>query len=177
MILGLDISTSITGITLLSEDGKMLVNKCVNTMNKKKYPTVLKVADAIEEGLKEIEIEDVRFIFIEPPLLSFGAGKSKASTLSLLSKINGIVSYIAYKKYRTEPEYFNAGTARKLCKIKIEKGSDTKLRVVEEVKKLEPDFIVEYTKEGNLKAGTADRADSYVQALAGLRELRRKNVI
>jgi len=51
------------------------------------------------------------------------------------------------------------------------------LRVVEEVKKLEPDFIVEYTKEGNLKAGTSDRADSYVQALAGLRELRRKNVI
>lgn len=177
MILGLDVSTSITGITLLSEDGKMLVNKCVNTKNKEKYPTVLKVADAIEEGLREIEIEDVRYVFIEPPLLSFKTGFSSATTLSLLSKINGIVSYIAYRKYRIEPEYFEARSARKICGITIEKGADAKARVVEEVKKLEPDFVIEYTKEGNLKAGTADRADSYVQALAGLRELRRKNVI
>jgi hypothetical protein len=77
------------------------------------------------------------------------------------------VSWICYNIFGTEPEYFAATSARKLCGIKVPKGQKAKAVSLQFVVDNVPDFDVEYTRHGNPKAGYADRSDSYVIARAG----------
>ena len=84
-----------------------------------------------------------------------------------LGKFNGIVSWICYEVFGTEPQYIGASSARKKLDIKVEKGENAKEVVLKRIISLEPTFKVEYTKHGNPVAGTYDRADSYVIAKAG----------
>ena len=106
-------------------------------------------------------------VYIEQSLQSFRSGFSSAQTLSLLSKINGIVSWICYNMFYGEPKYLAATSARKLCGIKIPKGQKAKKVSLQFVVDNVPGFEVEYTRHGNPKAGYADRSDSYVIAKAG----------
>ena len=107
-------------------------------------------------------------IYVEQSLQSFRSGFSSAQTLSLLSKINGIVSWICYNLFGIEPEYIAATSARKLCGIKVPKGQKAKDVALQFVVDNVPSFAIEYTRHGNPKAGYADRSDSYVIAKAGL---------
>ena len=62
-----------------------------------------------------------------------------------------------------------ANKARGLVGLKIKRGENTKLKVIEWAEAQYPkDFIVEYTRHGNPKPGTDDKADSIVIARAGL---------
>ena len=62
-----------------------------------------------------------------------------------------------------------ANKARGLVGLKLKRGDNTKLKVIEWVQKEYPkDFIVEYTRHGNPRPGTDDKADSVVIARAGL---------
>tara|TARA_R100000808_G_C2076927_1_gene102262 strand:- start:469 stop:693 length:225 start_codon:yes stop_codon:yes gene_type:complete len=65
------------------------------------------------------------------------------------------------------PEYLSAASARKLYGIKVPRGSKAKQVVLENVLDREDDFVIEYTKNGNPKPDTFDRADSLVIARAG----------
>jgi hypothetical protein len=68
-----------------------------------------------------------------------------------------------------EPVMIAANKARGLVGLKLKRGDNTKLKVIEWVQKEYPkDFIVEYTRYGNPKPGTDDKADSVVIAKAGL---------
>lgn len=169
MILGLDVSTSITGVTILSMDGVMLYNEAWDTRNKNKYPTLYEKADFIFQKLETLSgryaITDV---FIEQSLQSFRSGFSSARTLSTLSRFNGIVSWICFKLFKLEPSLLAASSARKLVGIKKAKGQNSKQASFEFVVDNEPDFVVSYTKMGNLKPGVTDRSDSWVIARAGL---------
>ena len=114
--------------------------------------------------MKRYMIEDV---FIEQSLQAFRPGFSSAKTLLTLARFNGIVSYICEKCYLKPPEFIAASTARKSCGIKIERGKKAKEVVFQYVLDNEPNFVVEYTKHGNPKPGSYDRADSYIIAKAG----------
>ena len=60
-------------------------------------------------------------------------------------------------------------SARKAVGIKIKRGDNTKLEVINWVKQSYPkDFIVEHTRHGNPRPGTDDIADAIVVALAGI---------
>ena len=62
-----------------------------------------------------------------------------------------------------------ANKARGLVGLKIKRGDNTKIRVIEHVEKTYPDdFKYELTRFGNPKPGTDDRADAIVVAWAGL---------
>tara|TARA_B000000557_G_C20813297_1_gene461525 strand:- start:1398 stop:1937 length:540 start_codon:yes stop_codon:yes gene_type:complete len=169
MILGLDISTSITGATILDKDGKIIYNDAWDT---RKFKTMFAKAEYVKEKLLdafENSIDDssvIKHIYIEQNLQSFRSGFSSAKTLSTLSKFNGIVSWMCYDLLEITPEYVAAPTARKLAGIKIPRGTKAKevvLKYVEQEGLLE----IEYTKHGNPKPQFYDRADSIIIAKAG----------
>ena len=165
MILGLDISTSITGYTILDNDGNIIVCDHIDLRKEKNF---FQKCSAVEGRLAVIRNEYfIERIYVEQSLQSFRSGFSSAQTLSLLSKINGIVSWICYNLFGIEPEYIAATSARKLCGIKVPKGQKAKDVALQFVVDNVPSFAIEYTRHGNPKAGYADRSDSYVIAKAG----------
>lgn len=163
MILGLDISTSITGITLLDNNKKIILN---NSIDLRKYKNFFVKSKKIAEYFSNLPQKPSN-IFIEQSLQSFRSGYSSAATISLLSRFNGVVSWLAYKEWGIEPEYIAASSARKLAGIKIVKGSPAKQQVLQHLLDTEPAFVVEYTSRGNPKPDTFDRADSLIIAMAG----------
>jgi hypothetical protein len=169
MILGLDISTSITGATILDNDGKIIYNEAWDTRKFKnmfeKAATIKeKIMDAYEYGLDSGSA--IKHIFIEQNLQSFRSGFSSAKTLSTLSKFNGIVSWMCYDSLEIQPEYVAATSARKLAGIKVPRGTKAKEVVLQYVEK-QGLLKIEYTKHGNPKPQYYDRADSIIIAKAG----------
>jgi hypothetical protein len=165
MILGLDISTSITGYTVLDNDGKIVVCDHIDLRKEKNF---FQKAEQIEGVLNRLRSQYfIELVYIEQSLQSFRSGFSSAQTLSLLSKINGIVSWMCYNTFGGEPKYLAATSARKLCGITIPRGQKAKAVALQFVVDNVPDFDVQYTRHGNPKAGYADRSDSYIIAHAG----------
>jgi hypothetical protein len=168
MILGLDISTSITGVTVLNKDGEVLYCEAWDMRNKNHFPDLFNKASLIKGRLLDLSIQfHIKHIFIEQSLQAFRPGFSSAKTLLTLAKFNGIISYICQNDMGIKPEYIGASTARKMSGIKIPRGEKAKQVVFQYVLDNESSFMVEYTKHGNPKPGSYDRADSYIIAKAG----------
>ena len=163
MILGLDISTSITGATVLDKEG--IVVYCEH-WDLRKYKNFFEKAAYVEQKIKELDFR-IEKVYIEQSLQSFRSGFSSAKTLSTLSRFNGVVSWMVYRILSLEPEYVAATSARKLCGIKIPRGTKAKQVVLNFLLDNEPTFDITYTKFGNPSPGSFDRADSWVVAKAG----------
>ena len=115
----------------------------------------------------DVRIEfPITHVVIEQSLQMFRSGFSSAKTLTLLSKFNGVVSWLCYNTFGLEPEYVSATSARKAVGIKVRRGTKAKEVVLEHVKNNISTFEYEMTKAGNPKPGTYDRADSIVLALS-----------
>ena len=167
MILGLDISTSITGYTLLDGD-KIILNGAWDT---RKYKDFFEKVVHVKSGLEDIYKQygkQLGAVYIEQSLQSFRSGFSSAKTLSTLSRFNGIVSWLVFDKFKIKPEYIAATSARKLCGIKIPRGEKAKPVVLKFLLDNEPSFVIDYTRHGNPKPESYDRADSLVIAKAGV---------
>ncbi len=168
MLLGLDVSTSITGATVLDNDGKIVYCEAWDMRNKNKFPTLLTKAGFIKNRLWEMEDRfGIDEVYIEQSLSRFRPGFSSAKTLLTLSKFNGIVSWLCYDIYEVEPEYLSVTPARKACGITVKRGENAKEIVLNFLLDNEDGFSVEYTKHGNPKPGSYDRADSIIIARAG----------
>ena len=166
MILGLDISTSITGVTGLDMSGTCVYNEYWDTRNKNHFPTIYHKAHHVKERLQSLPYK-FEHIFVEQSLQSFRSGFSSAQTLSTLSRFNGIVSWVCWDEFELMPEMLAATSARKQVGIKVSKGEKGKQKSFDFVLANEPTFIVEYTKNGNVKPGIMDKSDSWVIAKAG----------
>ena len=165
MILGLDISTSITGYTIL--DGQTVVQCDMLDLRKKKYVDFLDKSVAARELLQDIRKKyTIKNIFIEETL-NVLSGKSSAHVIMTLNRYNGIFSWLAYETLGLKPQYISSRQARKSVGITIPKGADAKACVINFLLANEPQFKIEYTSHGNPVPGTADRADSLVIAKAG----------
>jgi hypothetical protein len=165
MILGLDISTSITGATVIDENGKVIHNEAWDL---RKYKEFFQKAEIVKG--KIWELDDTFFIkevYIEQSLQSFRSGFSSAKTLSTLSRFNGVVSWLCYDILKLKPEYIAATSARKKCGIKVPKGTKAKQVIIQYVLDNVPSVLIEYTKHGNPKPHCFDKADSWVIANAG----------
>ena len=166
MILGLDVSTSITGYTIV-DNGKIILNGAWDT---RKYKNFFDKVVHVKEGLDKIRKEygtRITAVYIEQSLQSFRSGFSSAKTLSTLSRFNGIVSWLVFDQYKIQPEYLAATSARKLCGIKVSRGQKAKQVVLNFLLDNEPSFVIEYTRNGNPKPESYDKADSIVIARAG----------
>ena len=166
MILGLDISTSITGYTIV-DNGKIILNGAWDTRKYKNFfDKVVHVKDGLDKIRKEYGTR-ITAVYIEQSLQSFRSGFSSAKTLSTLSRFNGIVSWLVFDQYKIQPEYIAATSARKLCGIKVSRGQKAKQVVLNFLLDNEPSFVIEYTRNGNPKPESYDKADSIVIARAG----------
>jgi len=166
MILGLDVSTTITGATVLDKDGNIIY--CEAWRTNKKDLTFFQKLDIIKHKLLNLTLEyHIEHIFIEEPLLRFAAGKSQAHTIGLIQRFNGVVTWISREIFDFDPKHLNASSSRKAVGIKILRGTDAKPSILRFVLDKEPTFKVQYTRHNNPKPGTYDRADSYVIAKAG----------
>ena len=182
MILGVDISTSITGFAIVAE-GEIVFYDSVDL---RKYKNVFQKAERIKEAIFEIfdnyqfDREDdhwmtvesdanqrINHIYIEQSLHMFMGGKSSAKTLSALTRFNGIVSWLIYEMFSMEPKYIGASSARKQAGIKVPRGQKAKQVVLQHLFDNEPAFTIEYTQHGNPKPESYDRADAIVIAKAG----------
>jgi hypothetical protein len=177
MILGLDISTSITGATIVDNDGSIVHTEYWDLKKHKDFfdksrEAKIRISDLFHRfgNHPDNEDEEIKHIYIEQSLQSFRSGFSSAKTLSTLARFNGVISWLCYDMFDIKPEYIAASSARKLNGIKIPKGEKAKKVVLQFLLDNEPSFSVEYTRHGNVKAHYYDISDSIIIARAGLRK-------
>ena len=168
MILGLDVSTSITGATVIDLKGNVVYCEAWDT---RKFKSFFEKASFVNNKLTDVRIGyPITKVVIEQSLQMFRPGFSSAKVLTLLSKFNGVVSWLCYNTFGLEPEYVSANSARKSCGIKVERGKKAKEVVLKFVLDNVDGFEVQYTRSNNPKPGSYDRADSYIIAHAGYLE-------
>ena len=169
-ILGLDVSTSRVGITILNSNAGLI--DCQAVKLNSKYQLEIR-CDQLKNYLKlNYNKYNIKEIYIESPFIMFSGGKTTAMTMAKLQRFNGMVSYMVRQLYGINSVSIAANKARGLVGLKIKRGEKTKLKVIEWVEKEYPkDFIVEYTRHGNPKPGTDDKADAIVIANAGLKTI------
>ena len=173
MILGLDISTSKIGYSIIDKDNNLVTCHFM----KLKTLALEERAEIFYEFLcnlsKKYQIQD---IFIEEPFSMFGGGRTTAATMSKLQRFNGMCSFAVRRVFGKSATLIPANKARKLVGLKIKRGDDTKKKVIEWCQKRYPrDFIIVLTNYGNPKPGTDDMADSIVIGLAGKELLNEDN--
>ena len=178
MILGLDVSTSCTGWCVLKEDGGLVDMGMIPLSNKKSvYSKSVFTRSELEKICSSYNIKKV---YIEENLQSFRSGFSSAKTLSTLARFNGIVSFISFETFKTEPVHVNVNAARKSLGIKIirkkDGGKPTKDQVFDWVKSSVsfpwPDKTLKSGPRKGLKVnhpGCFDMADAYVIGAAGIK--------
>ena len=178
MILGLDISTSCTGFSIIDKDKNLIEMNSVSLSKKK---CLYEKTKDIEKAFKNIEKYNIDTIYVEENLQAFRTGFSSAKTISTLARFNGMVSLIAFNTFGILPENINVNQARKVVGIKIIKekicGKSTKEQVVDWVDKdlLGVEWPTKVLKSGPRKgkkiidSSSYDMADSYVIAVAGLK--------
>ena len=179
MIIGFDVSTSITGVAIVAE-GELVY---YDSIDLRKYKDVFDKTAAFKEKLLDIyemyHLDNeyrwgdsdypIEHIYIEQSLHMFMGGKSSAKTLSTLTRFNGIASWLIYELFEIKPKFIGATSARKQAGIKVPRGQKAKQVVLKHLLDNEPAFKVEYTKHGNPKPDSYDKADAIVVAKAGWR--------
>jgi len=175
--IGLDISTSIIGVSFLDNKGNLVD---LQNINLKKINCIFEKSNFVKKYFDRV-FDDFEFsesveIFIEEPFQSFSKGFSSAKTISQLNKINGIVSYICYTRFNVKPVYINVNSARKILQIKIDKKQkNTKEQVLDWVKTQIsfnwPEKIISRgVNKGvvKLEESCYDMSDAYVISRAGI---------
>ena len=165
MILGLDISTSCTGVTILDYTGTVVLNTCWKFKEDDSFDKL----DAAKKYIRELKNKyPITEIYIEESLQAFRPGFSSAKTILSLAKFNGILSWMLWEEFNIKPNYIGSTSARKLCGIKVIKGSPAKQQVMDWMLANQSWFVVENKKNSdNIKDHFYDMADSFVIARAG----------
>lgn len=172
MILGLDVSTSSTGWSVLDESGTLIE---MGSFQLDKLEGLFNKAAAVNDGLILLRSKypKISKVSIEEPLQGFRRGLSSASTLLTLGRFNGMISWQSFVVFGFEPIFFNSSVARKGLGIKLDKTRDTKDQIMEWVEVVTGSSLPRRTvKAGKKKGqivydkGVNDAADAYVMARA-----------
>lgn len=172
MIIGVDVSTSITGFAIIDSDGK-IIETTVCDMRKQKtfFNKCLQIRECIldlaDKYCAQFNKEGATNIYIEQPFAFFNSGGSSAKTMAALQRFNGVVSWMLYEVFEMEPQYVGANQARKKVGIKVPRGKKAKQVVIEHLLANDEDFKIEYTHHGNPKPQYYDMADALIIARAG----------
>ena len=181
MILGVDVSTSITGFAVVS-DGQLLYYDSIDLRRHKNiFDKTIAIKEKILDLYEMYQLNNddsalagfgdskypIKHIYVEQPFTFFNSGGSSAKTMAALQKFNGIVSWLLFEVFEIRPEYIGATSARKQVGIKVPRGQKAKQVVLEHLLDTEPAFTIEYTRHGNPKPESYDRADAIVIAKAG----------
>jgi hypothetical protein len=179
MILGLDISTSTVGFTLMNLTGGVEMISYIKPKGKTMYEKVDTAFDAIDTKLSDSRFEDavMSAIYAEAPNIMFRAGFSSAQVLSTILRFNGALLFTLSQKFNILIKEAMAISMRKqvIGKGRFAKGTDTKQEIFKWVKS-QPDFpfnshwptIEKGKNKGKYAPEVYDMADSYIVAKYGL---------
>src|SRR3990167_6648249 len=181
MIIGLDVSTSIIGISLFDLNGDLLE---LTHIDLHKLKNIYEKANFAREQIKKItsQYKIIKHqpniqVFIEQPLKRFMLGKSSASTITLLAGFNMLISYFVVEDFGVIPEHIDASSARKTCGIKIQKGVGTakEQTFVQVREKLLPNrqWLKKKNSE-NYKDYCYDESDAYIIGLSATIKLKKQ---
>ncbi len=138
LILGLDVSTSVTAYSLI--DTELPPDDCVveyEGIHLSNLKSLYEKAEAIKSHLVKISKSySVDKICVEEALQSFRRGLSSAKTLSTLARFNGIVCYLAEDIFKKRVDLVNVLHARSSLGIKIDRKSEVNVK----------DQVLEWTK-------------------------------
>lgn len=172
MILGLDISTSVVGISLFGNAPEYKLQELSYIKFKKGTDLFIKLDEFIE--FFESKFSDITFtgFHIEEPLKKFKGKFSNADTIQKLTQMNSMISGYLYQKFKITPKYFNVQNARSIVfpTLKIPQSHPNKKYLVwESVMKAEPAINWEYSKKTHaLMDENLDMCDAYVAGLCGI---------
>jgi len=175
LIFGWDISTSIIGITILTDQGAF-VKSCYLDLRK---------CDGLLDKSHEVECLIYQFAktygqydnihFVEDRLGNFSKGLTSLQTLMTLAAFNSTVSYLIWQQFNVctgmvKVVHLHLMTIKSVMKkmgLVIPKGANKKALTLEWVSLREPSFPVTLNKNGNPQPYCFDMADSYVVARTG----------
>jgi hypothetical protein len=174
LLLGLDVSTSVTGICVLDMDnlgqeGILVLDRIEFKSDKNFWQKTDRVKSRFIELKKEF-FADWK-VALEEPLLGFQKGMSSATTITTLMRFNGIVSYISRDVFGIDPIYVSAAHARKVCGIKMQRTSIAGMSGKEQVFKYMSENDLSHVvwplkKNGSPVDWSKDATDAYVIAKA-----------
>ena len=181
-VIGLDVSTSCIGVTIMDVTGKleeMFYISPPKTSKKNGEIDIYDKVEYVEKIFRELDYE-FKHIFIEEPL----PNGPNINTVILLAKFNGMISqkmkdiygiapiHLSVYEARCNffPEYIKKEVKKNVLKetLSFPKGADKKKLVFDKVSFLEPYFEWKRRKDLTLKTENYDMADSYVVAKSGL---------
>lgn len=179
MILGLDISTTTVGWSLLISEGPKVILGYIPLAH---HDGLFQKSLEVQETLCKLSSrDDITHVFIEEDLQRFTKGMSSAATLQKLSRFNGMTSLLVFQTFGMEPQYLNVNNARRSVGCKIDhkdKSKTTKEKVLEWT--TTDDMLRDYSwptrkiLQGKRKGSTmmikecGDMADAFVISKAGL---------
>ena len=109
-ILGVDISTSTIGITILNEKKELIYWTYLKPRGNTLLQKVDSITNNIEELFKSYKIDK---IICETPSISFNPGQSSAQVLAIILRFNGIIHYLLNLYSGLEINEIMASSARK----------------------------------------------------------------
>lgn len=174
IILGLDVSTSVTGICVVRSDVQPdATGSHIMLLDRIEFPkckTLWDKADAVATYLSTLTAWGIDRVVLEEPLMGFRPGMSSAQTITQLMRFNGVVSYVARNTFNHEPEYIGSAHARKLCGIKLQRtavGGPQKEQVFAHMSANDLKHVHwPTTKTGKVVGWSRDATDAYVIARA-----------
>ena len=191
-VIGMDISTSVTGITVLDPpvDGSSKPQLVLMTHVElsrfdgfwAKVDELRRAVEALNDHRASSPFSTASHVFVEESLQAFRPGLSSASTLMTLAKFNGVACMIMRDALAITPVPIAATSARKSCGVRVQRGSPAKLQTFEQMTTgngplTGHSFPTKRQTAASIAAGKAaepvswayDEVDSFVIAWAGLR--------
>lgn len=170
MILGLDISTSVVGVSLFND------SYVLQELSYIKFKNGTNLFFKLKEFIDFFELKynklNITHIHIEEPLKAFKGKFSNADTIQKLTQINAMISGYLYIKYNIQPLYFNVNTARSIVfpDLHIPKSHPNKKHLIwEAVMKAEPKITWLYSSKTHaLRDVNFDMCDAWVAGMAGI---------
>jgi hypothetical protein len=183
-VIGIDASTSATGVVVVDDQVVDSVHKLVfyGAETFKGCETFWEKCDEFKKFLIELKRDlsatgpvNIERFFIEEPLKRFSTGLSSAGTISMLQRFNGIVCYLTRDVFGVEPTYINVSSARKAVGIKVMKkakagGRNAKQQAFDHMMANDLSTITWPKKQRseNIVDWAKDVTDAYIVARAGL---------
>lgn len=177
MILGLDISSSITGVCWIDCSGNYVDSTYLKF---KKTDDAYDKCDIFSKKmLNSNNNKDLKFVFVERSLLGFMSGATSQKTIIKLTELNSKFRYIVYDKLKIKPVEIATSTIKAQMKCdgliipKVSKKERTKVKktkTLEFCRKNIKNFFYEETKFGNPQKYCYDIADAYCVARSGFKK-------
>lgn len=186
-IIGLDISTTTIGITIMNESGQLVNMTYIKPPKTSVKNGEVSIYDKVEYTVQQIkelaEQYNIKYIFIEEPLKN----GNNVNTTVLLAKFNFMVAMKMRDEYKVTPIHITVHDVRKYYfpeyvstkKVKGEiketlsfpKNVDKKILIYNKVSnEIKYDWLM--NKKGEIAEENYDMTDSYIIAKVGLNYFR-----